>query len=72
MWVNVHRLYKPIIQLALADWNSSVIKVIEDTTLLWNQYCLAGLKQLTRPKGGKVVAIVMFDVEAITDERNYS
>ncbi len=41
--INVHRLYKPIIQLALADWNSSVIKVIEDTTLLWNQYCLVRL-----------------------------
>ena len=41
--INVHRLYKPIIKLALADWNSSSIKIIEDTTLLWNQYCLVRL-----------------------------
>ena len=40
---NVHRLYKPIIQAALADWDSSVIRVIEDTTMLWNQYCLVRL-----------------------------
>ncbi len=38
--INVHRLYKPIIQDALADWDSSDIRVIEDTTMLWNQYCL--------------------------------
>ncbi len=30
------------------------------------------LKQLTKPKRGKVLVIVMFYVEVITDERNYS
>ena len=41
--INAPRLYKPIIQEALADWDGSVISVIEDTTMLWNQYCLVRL-----------------------------
>ena len=41
--INVHRLYKPIIQDALADWDGSDIRVIEDTTMLWNTYCLVRL-----------------------------
>ncbi len=38
--INVQRLYTPIIQLALTEWGEPVIVLIEDTTLLWNQYCL--------------------------------
>ena len=38
--INVQRLYSPIIQAALSAWGSEEIVLIEDTTLLWNRYCL--------------------------------
>ncbi len=38
--LNVHRLYSPLIQAALGTWGVTVITIIEDTTLLWNTYCL--------------------------------
>ena len=41
--INVHKLYSPLIQTALADWQSSTITVIEDTSMLWNEYCLIRL-----------------------------
>ena len=57
--INVHRLYKPIIKAALADWDASVITLIEDTTILWNQYCLIRLSVLYRgravPVGWRVL-----------------
>lgn len=38
--LNIQRLYSPLIQAALANWGNPVIAIIEDTTLLWNTYCL--------------------------------
>lgn len=38
--INVQRLYSPIIQNALSQWGSEEIVLIEDTTMLWNRYCL--------------------------------
>lgn len=38
--INVQRLYSPIIQKALSQWGCAEIVLIEDTTMLWNQYCL--------------------------------
>lgn len=36
-------LYHTIIKAALADWDATSIFVIEDTTMLWDQYCLVRL-----------------------------
>ena len=41
--INVHKLYSPLIQKALADWDRSNITLIEDTSMLWNKYCLIRL-----------------------------
>ena len=38
--INVQRLYSPIIQSVLAQWQESVLDLSLDTSLLWNQYCL--------------------------------
>ncbi|MDZ4876909.1 MAG: hypothetical protein CLLPBCKN_006344 [Chroococcidiopsis cubana SAG 39.79] len=38
--INVQRLYSPIIQAALSTWGMSEIVLIEDTSMLWNSYCL--------------------------------
>ncbi len=38
--INIQRLYSPIIQAALSNWGTSEIVLIEDTTMLWNRYCL--------------------------------
>lgn len=53
--INVHRLYSPLIQKAIADWDAPVITVIEDTSQLWGQYCLVRLSVQYR---GRAVPIV--------------
>ena len=41
--INVHRLYKPLITAALADWTETVMYVALDTSLFWETYCLVRL-----------------------------
>jgi len=41
--INVHKLYGPLIQTALAQWESSTITLIEETLMLWDEYCLIRL-----------------------------
>ena len=41
--INAHRLYKPIITQALADWREPVMYVALDTSLFWDEYCLVRL-----------------------------
>lgn len=38
--INVHRLYKPLIQAALADWSEDCLYLSLDTSLFWEEYCL--------------------------------
>lgn len=38
--INVQRLYGPIIRAALSAWGTCAIVLIEDTSMLWNSYCL--------------------------------
>ena len=46
--INVHRLYKPIIQAALAHWEDSCVYVSLDTTQFWDEYCLIRLAVVHR------------------------
>ncbi|EKV02156.1 transposase family protein [Leptolyngbya sp. PCC 7375] len=46
--INVHRLYKPIIQAALANWEDSCVYVSLDTTQFWDEYCLIRLAVVHR------------------------
>ena len=41
--INVQKLYSSLIQAALNRWNLSSITLIEDTSMLWNEYCLLRL-----------------------------
>jgi hypothetical protein len=38
--INVQRLYSPLIASALHSWGVSEINLIEDTTMLWDEFCL--------------------------------
>jgi hypothetical protein len=53
--INVHRLYKPLIQAALADWKEDVIYLSVDTSLFWDQYCLVRLAVVHRGRALPVV-----------------
>ena len=46
--INVHRLYKPIIQAALANWQEDYLYLSLDTSLFWDQYCLIRLAVVHR------------------------
>ena len=46
--INVHRLYKPIIQAALADWAEPELYLSLDTMMFWEQYCLVRLAVVHR------------------------
>src|SRR4028119_1099578 len=41
--INVQRLYSPLIASALVDWGTSEITLIEDPSMLWDEYCLIRL-----------------------------
>lgn len=41
--INVQRLYSPLIASMLVEWDRSEITLIEDTSMLWNEYCLIRL-----------------------------
>ncbi|MEM9009395.1 MAG: hypothetical protein AAGE59_38580 [Cyanobacteria bacterium P01_F01_bin.86] len=46
--INVHRLYKPIIQAVLAKWEDSCVYVSLETTQFWKEYCLIRLAVVHR------------------------
>lgn len=46
--INIHRLYKPLIQAALATWEAECLYVCLDTSLFWEQYCLIRLAVVYR------------------------
>ncbi|NEQ83797.1 MAG: hypothetical protein F6K26_27525 [Moorea sp. SIO2I5] len=46
--INVHRLYKPLIQSALADWKQECLYLSLDTSLFWDEYCLVRLAVVHR------------------------
>jgi hypothetical protein len=53
--INAHRLYSPLIQAALSGWGVPAITLIEDTSMLWDEYCLIRLSVQYR---GRAVPIV--------------
>jgi len=46
--INVHRLYKPLIQAALTDWQEDCLYLSLDTSLFWEEYCLIRLAVVHR------------------------
>ena len=57
--INVHRLYKPLIQAALSDWTEEYIYLSLDTSLFWDEYCLIRLAVVYRGRALPVVWRVM-------------
>jgi hypothetical protein len=53
--LNVHRLYRPLITQALADWDSDRLYLIEDTSQLWDEFCLIRLSVHYR---GRAVPVI--------------
>ena len=39
-FIDVNKLYVPLVMLALKDWPSHRLYLALDTTVLWNQYCM--------------------------------
>lgn len=57
--INIHRLYKPLIQAALADWQEEYLFLSLDTSLFWDEYCLVRLAVVHRGRALPVVWRVM-------------
>lgn len=53
--INVHRLYRPLIQAALADWQEDCLYLSLDTSLFWDEYCLVRLAVVHRGRALPVV-----------------
>lgn len=53
--INVQKLYSPLIAQALAAWGEPCITLIEDTSMLWDEYCLIRLSVQYR---GRAVPLV--------------
>jgi Transposase DDE domain len=53
--INIHRLYKPLIQAALADWKDPDLFLALDTSLFWDEYCLVRLCVVYRGRALPVV-----------------
>ena len=50
------RLYSSLIQTALCEWGMPVITLIEDTSMLWDEYCLIRLSVQYRVRAVPIVA----------------
>ncbi len=53
--INIHRLYKPLIQAALATWGEACLYLSLDTFLYWEEYCLVRLSVVYR---GRALPII--------------
>jgi hypothetical protein len=53
--IEVHHLYGPLIQQALAEWGNHVLYLALDTTTLWDKYCVVRISVIYR---GRAVPIV--------------
>lgn len=53
--INVQKLYSALITQALATWGQAQITLIEDTSMLWDEYCLI---QLSVQYRGRAVPLI--------------
>jgi Transposase DDE domain len=58
--IEVHTLYAPLIQRALAEWGQHALYLALDTTMVWNRYCIIRLSVIYR---GRAVPLVWEVVE---------
>ncbi len=53
--IEVHRLYGPLLEQALREWDYKTLYVALDTSMLWNTYCIVRLSLIYR---GRAIPIV--------------
>jgi len=53
--IDVHALYVPLLQHALAEWGTQVLYLALDTSMLWETYCLVRISLVYR---GRAVPLV--------------
>lgn len=53
--IDVHKLYGPLIQQALASWGCHTLYLALDTSMLWEQYCVIRISLIYR---GRAVPLV--------------
>jgi hypothetical protein len=53
--IEVHQVYGPLIQNALAEWGTNVLYLALDTSTLWERYCLVRIALIYR---GRAIPIV--------------
>jgi hypothetical protein len=53
--IEVHALYGPLLQQALAEWGHQLVYLALDTSTLWNTYCVVRLSLVFR---GRAIPIV--------------
>ncbi|MEO1211612.1 MAG: hypothetical protein AAFX78_19095 [Cyanobacteria bacterium J06638_20] len=53
--INVHYLYKPLIQAALVTWKAECLYLSLDTSMYWEEYCLVRLAVVYRGRALPVV-----------------
>lgn len=41
--IDIHRIYLPLVMLALSSWGQGRLHLAVDTTVLWNKYCMIHL-----------------------------
>jgi Transposase DDE domain len=69
--INVHRLYKPLIQAALAEWKDPTFFLALDTSLFWDEYCLVRLCVVYRGRALPVIWRVMAHPSASVSFEDY-
>lgn len=53
--IDVHQLYGPLIQQALAEWGTNVLYLALDTSMLWDVYCMVRISIIYR---GRAIPLV--------------
>jgi hypothetical protein len=53
--IDVHGLYGPLIQQAIAEWGTNVLYLALDTSLLWDAYCIVRISLIYR---GRAIPMV--------------
>ena len=57
--IDVHALYGPLIQQAMAEWGDQRVYLALDTSMLWNTYCLVRISLVSRGRAIPMVWTVL-------------
>jgi hypothetical protein len=57
--IDVHALYGPLIQQAIAEWGTQRLYLALDTSMLWNTYCLVRISLVYRGRAIPMVWTVL-------------